>query len=194
MSEFTVFPYTFDNLSRIGNDSCSLDQRNIQNNSASNYVVENYYPYCPMTNAIDFATKQPNINYTGSHQVGINGCNITENSELRYTKVSKPACKINLQERPYLTVPYLGRGKVDPVLERQIRAGDKELNKKSLNPSTEYNLSEKHNYPLIDELRNNINDPSNYIEESADNNWIRGGMSSREYTKNLNNNNNSSNN
>jgi len=191
MSEFSVFPYTFDNLSRIGNDSCSLDQRNIQNYAASNYQVENFSPFCPMTNAIDFATKQPNINYTGSHQVGINGCNITENSELRYTKVTKPACKISLQERPYLTVPYLGRGKVDPVLERQIRIGDKELNKKSLNPTTEANLSEKQNYPLIDDLRNTVTNPNNLIEESASSNWVRGGMSSRDFSKNLNNNNNS---
>ena len=191
MSELSVFPYTFDNLSRIGNDSCSLDQRNIQNYAASNYQVENFSPFCPMTNAIDFATKQPNVNYTGSHQVGINGCNITENSELRYTKVTKPACKISLQERPYLTVPYLGRGKVDPVLERQIRIGDKELNKKSLNPTTEANLSEKQNYPLIDDLRNTVTNPNNLIEESASSNWVRGGMSSRDFSKNLNNNNNS---
>jgi len=193
MSEFSVFPYTFDNLSRIGNDSCSLDQRNIQNYAASNYQVENFTPFCPMTNAIDFATKQPNVNYTGSHQVGINGCNITENSELRYTKVTKPACKISLQERPYLTVPYLGRGKVDPVLERQIRIGDKELNKKSLNPTTEANLSEKQNYPLIDDLRNTVTNPNNLIEESASSNWVRGGMSSRDFSKNLNNNSNSQN-
>ncbi len=190
MSEFSVFPYTFDNLSRIGSDKCSLDQRNIQNHNASNYQVENFYPFCPMSNAIDFATKQPNVNYTGSSQVGINGCNITENSELRNTKVSKPACKINLQERPYMTVPYLGRGKVDPVLERQIRIGDKELNKKSLNPSSELNLSDKLNYPLIDELRDTVTNPRNCIEESANSNWIRGGMSSREFSKNLNNNNN----
>ena len=193
MSEFSVFPYTFDNLSRIGNDSCSLDQRNIQNYAASNYQVENFSPFCPMTNAIDFATKQPNVNYTGSHQVGINGCNISENSELRYTKVTKPACKISLQERPYLTVPYLGRGKVDPVLERQIRIGDKELNKKSLNPTTEANLSEKQNYPLIDDLRNTVTNPNNLIEESASSNWVRGGMSSRDFSKNLNNNSNSQN-
>lgn len=193
MSEFSVFPYTFDNLSRIGNDSCSLDQRNIQNYAASNYQVENFSPFCPMTNAIDFATKQPNVNYTGSHQVGINGCNISENSELRYTKVTKPACKISLQERPYLTVPYLGRGKVDPVLERQIRIGDKELNKKSLNPTTEANLSEKQNYPLIDDLRNTVTNPNNLIEESASSNWVRGGMCSRNFSKNLNNNSNSQN-
>tara|TARA_Y100000591_G_scaffold303527_1_gene299481 strand:- start:39 stop:611 length:573 start_codon:yes stop_codon:yes gene_type:complete len=190
MSEFNVFPYTFDNLSRIGNDTCSLDQRNIQNFHSSNYQVENYAPFCPMTNAIDFATKQPNINYKGSYQVGINGCNIDENSELKYTKVTKPACKISLQERPYLTVPYLGRGKVDPVLERQIRIGDRELNKKSLNPTSEINLSDKQNYPLISDLKQTLSDPKHYIEEAASSNWVRGGMSSREFCKKLNNNSN----
>ena len=184
MSEFSVFPYTFDNLTRIGNDKCSLDQRNVQNFHASNYTVENYYPFCPMSKAIDFATNQPSVFYKGSNQVGINGCNIDENSQLKYTKVTKPACKISLLQRPYLTIPYLGRGKVDPVLERQIKAGDCELNKKSLNPSSEINLSEKYNYPLIDSVKDTISNPNNLIEESAQSGWVRGGLSSREYSKN----------
>ena len=33
-----------------------------------------------MSNPINFATSQPNINYTGSHEVGIGGCNIDTNS------------------------------------------------------------------------------------------------------------------
>ena len=192
MSDFNPSIYTFDNLSRIGNDQCSLTQKNIQNVQAINYQTENYYPFCPMTKAINFATNQPSIFYKGTHEVGFNGCNIDDNSNLKYPKISKPACKINLIERPYLTVPYLGRGKVDPVLERQIRIGDKELNKKSLNPTSELNLSDKLNYPLIDGLRNTITDPKNCIEESASSNWIRGGMSSRDFSKNLNNNNNGS--
>jgi hypothetical protein len=183
MSEFSVFPYTFDNLTRIGNDNCSLDQRNIQNFHASNYMVENYYPFCPMTKAIEFATNQPNVNYTGSHQMGINGCNVEQNSELRYTKISKPACKISLLQRPYLTVPYIGRGTVDPILEKQLRLGDNELNKKTLNPSSEQNLSERQNYPLIDSIKSTVTNPANLIEDSAQDGWVRGGLSSREYSK-----------
>ena len=36
-----------------------------------------------MSNPINFATSQPFINYTGSHEVGIGGCNIDTNSNLK---------------------------------------------------------------------------------------------------------------
>ncbi len=183
MFDTTVNSYTFDNLTGLRNDECSMDQRNVQNVQASNYMTENYYPFCPMTNAIDFATKQANVFYNGSHQVGINGCNIDTNSELKYTKIAKPACKITLQERPFLTVPYLGRGEVDPVLERQIKAGDNQLNKKTVNPSMEVNFSEKRNYPLIDNIKNSVTNPNNLIESVADPNWVRGGLPSRDFCK-----------
>ena len=187
MSEFNSSIYTFDNLSRIGNDKCSLTQKNIQNVQAVNYQTENYYPFCPMTKAIDFATNQPSVFYKGTHEVGFNGCNIDDNSKLKYPNISKPACKINLLERPYLTVPYLGRGKVDPTLERQIKIGDHQINKKSDNPSTEVNFSEKINYPLQNEIKKTIGNPNNCIEQNISNNWIRGGMPSREYSKNQSN-------
>ena len=133
----------FNNLSRIGDDNCTMDQRNVQNISSSTYQTDNYYPFCPMTEAITFATNQPNVFYKGGHQIGFNGCNIDDNSTLKYSKLSKPPCKLSLEERPYLTVPYLGRGKVDPTIERNIKLGDHELNKKSLNPTSEINISEK---------------------------------------------------
>ena len=38
-----VSGYTFENMSRIGNDSCYLDQESIQNNSACNYLLQNYF-------------------------------------------------------------------------------------------------------------------------------------------------------
>lgn len=177
----------FYNLSRIGNDNCNLDQRNIQNINSSTYQTENYYPFCPMTKAIDFATNQPNVFYKGTHQVGFNGCNIDDNSKLKYSNMTKPACKINLIERPYLTIPYLGRGNVDPVLERQIKTGDRELNKKSLNPSSEVNLSEKKNYPIQTNIQNTLCNSNNFIEENIKPGWVRGGMSSRELAKNQNN-------
>ncbi len=184
MSKFTQTPYTFDNLSRIGNDNCSVTQRNIQNIQSVNYQTENYYPFCPMTKAIDFATTQPSIFYKGTHEVGFNGCNIDDNSNLKYPKITKPACKINLIERPYLTVPYLGKGKVDPDLERKIKIGDHEINKKTANPSSEINFSEKMNYPLNDSIKKTFGNPTNCLEENISNSWIRGGLPSREVYKN----------
>ena len=35
--------FTFDNMSRIGNDNCDMSQRNIQNGNYSNYMLLLYY-------------------------------------------------------------------------------------------------------------------------------------------------------
>ena len=91
-----VSDYTFYNNTRIGDDSCDLSQRNIQNAGAANYLLTNFRPACPMGDAVSFATSQPNVNFTGSHQVGIGGCNIDDNSKLHIADLSKDKCRISL--------------------------------------------------------------------------------------------------
>lgn len=179
----TVYDYTFNQQTRIGDDSCELSQENIQDNAAAQYMLENYRTQCPMTNAIKFATNQPAINYTGSHQVGINGCNIDTNSELLYDPLTKPACKISLFERPFATVPYLGRGKSNVVLESQLQQGELFQNRKSINPSTEVCYDVYSQTPLIPSLDATITNPVNLIEPVAAEGWIRGGVPSRELTR-----------
>ncbi len=39
----SVSGFTFDNMSRIGNDSCNLDQNTIQNMNASNYYYRIFF-------------------------------------------------------------------------------------------------------------------------------------------------------
>jgi len=179
----SVYDYTFHNTTRIGDDKCELSQNNIQNSHAANYRLNNFRPACPMTKAIDFATSQLNVNYSGSHQVGINGCNIDENSELSLTDLTKPKCRISLFERPFATVPYLGRGKSNPVLESQIQQGDLANNRKSINPTTEASFISYTNVPMIPSLQATITNPANLVEGVAAEGWIRGGLPSRELTR-----------
>ena len=43
----SVHSYTFDNMSRIGDDECNLSQRNVQNADFGSYSVQNYFvKYC----------------------------------------------------------------------------------------------------------------------------------------------------
>lgn len=179
----TVHDFTFNNLARIGEDECDISQRNIQNTKQATYMLDNFRPACPMKKAIEFATSQPNVNYNGSHQVGINGCNIDENSELSITKITKPKCRISLFHRPFATVPFLGRGESNPVLESQIQQGDLANNRKSANPSSEVCYMGYQNTPMIPSLKATISNPSNLVEGVAASGWIRGGLPSRELTR-----------
>jgi len=176
----SVYDYTFYQTTRLGDDQTDQSQRTVQNSSFSTYMLENYRPACPTTTALDFATSQINVNFNGSQTVGIGGCNVDTNTELTYGTMTHPKCKLSLMQRPFVTVPYLGRGKSDPVLEAQIQQGDYANNRKSINPSSEVSYLQYSNTPLIPSLQATINNPANLIEGVAAEGWIRGGLSSRE--------------
>ena len=177
MSGATVKDYVFDNMSRIGNDACGLSQQNIQFLNAGNYMLQNYFiGDCNMSDPIHFATSQPGIFYEGSNQVGIGGCNIDINSNLlNGSIITHPRSKISLNQRPFITVPYLGRGECNPMLESRLIQGDVNVNKKSVNVLSEQNCSTSYNYPMLSSVAANMVPP--------DVNGIRGGMPSREFAR-----------
>lgn len=176
--------YTFNKMTNINDDSCALTQTNIENSQAETYMLNNFFPACPMTKAIDFATQQPFVFYNGSHQVGISGCNISQNSDLLHTPISRPPCRISLIQRPFATVPFLGKGRHNVNLESILREGELiQNNHKSVNPSSEVSYINYKNYPLIPEVQNTLANGSNQIESDKYAGWIRGGLPSREYAR-----------
>ena len=113
--------FVFDQTTRIGTDACDQSQQSLQNKGNINYMMATYRPMCPSNDIVSFATRQPNINFSGSNRVGIHGCNIDTDSDLMIRDMSNSKCRISLLERPYLTVPYLGKGKGNPTLESQLQ-------------------------------------------------------------------------
>ena len=179
----SVFDYKFEQPSRMGFDRTDLSQRTLQNSEYATYLLDNFRPSCPIGNAVDFATSQPNVNFKGGYQVSAGGSNIDESSQLLISNISKPKCRISLIERPYGTIPYLGRGKCDPILESQMQQGDFANNKKSINPSSEVCYLQYSQTPLIPTLQSTISNPANLIESNAAQGWIRGGLPSRELAR-----------
>ena len=180
-----VSDFTFNNLSRIGNDECCLDQNSIQNSSACNYTLQNYFAKdCSMNSARALATAQPGINYNGSMGSDMCGSNINESSQLLIGGIqTHPKTRIDLFGRPFATVPYLGRGSVDPILESQIQQGESLTNKRTVTRLAETNYMSYHTTPLIPEVKQNIQNSNLMIESDASEGWIRGGVPSRELTR-----------
>ena len=180
--------FTFDNLSRIGNDNIDLSQRNVQNLHSANYNLLNFFASdCTMARPIDFATSQPNVFYNGSHQVGIGGCNIDTNSKLTIgSENTYNKDKLSLNERPFKTVPYLGKGKVNPVLESQLMQGDNFTNRRSVNMLSEQSYMGLSNTPLLPCLEATLNNSANFVEGAAVEGWIRGGVPVRQLVRDVN--------
>ena len=180
-----VTNYTFDNMSRIGNDVCNQDQNAIQNINASNYLLQNYFAKdCSMRQPIDLATTQPGINYNGPSSVGSGGCVVDASSKLLIGSIqTHPRCRIDLFQRPFATVPFLGRGSVDPILEAQIQQGDTNTNKRSVNNLSEKSYSKYQSSILLPNIQSRLTNPAYCVEGVASEGWIRGGVPSRELTR-----------
>ena len=178
----SVYNYTFDSLTRLGDDVCYNTERTKQNSAYGSYNVTNYFANnCGLQKPIEFATQQPNVFVNGGFgNSGAGGCNIDSDSNLKIGSVqTNPKAKISLFTRPFASVPYLGRGPSRPVEESRIQQGDFVTNKKSCTTVTETEFENQY-VPMIPSLKATINNPANLVEGVAAEGWIRGGLPSRE--------------
>jgi hypothetical protein len=111
---------------------------------------------------------------------GLSG-SVIDAESLLTLKVSqeRPLEKVQLMERPFLTVPYLGRGSCDPALESQLQQGEMVSDKKSVSTVTESSFSKYALYPTDDNMEERVKNPSYTVEEAALDGWVRGGMMTR---------------
>lgn len=168
--------YVFDNMARIGADVTDNTQQNIGNTRYANYMLSNYHSSIVSGSHIQFATQQPNIMFGDIiHGKGIHGSVVDVESALHLKKENeRPLEKLQLFERPFLTVPYLGRGSCNPDLESQLLQGEMSSDKKSVSTMSEKSLS---SYVIYN--GNDNSDKYSKVEEDALNGWTRGGLGSR---------------
>jgi len=181
-----VSNYTFHNLSRIGNDSCGISGRDAQNNEFGTYTTTNYFAnWCGMKKPIELATSQPDVNFKGGFGTcGAGGCNINTDSKLKMGSIqTHPKCRISLYQRPFATVPYLGRGPPRPVIESHVQQGGYIAEPKSCKTITEKSFQQYTQTPLVPTLAATVQNPANLVEGVAAEGWIRGGLPSREITR-----------
>lgn len=176
------FTYLFDNLGRIGADATDNTERTVSNTKFANYMLSNYSSENVSTSHVDFALQQPAIQFNGlTHGTGLSANVIDVDSRLLINADNeRPLEKLQLMERPFLTVPYLGRGSCDPSLESQLQQGEIMNEKKSVSTLSENSFLGYTLYASDPEMVERVRNPSNTVEEAALNGWVRGGEASRE--------------
>ena len=85
--------------------------------------------------------------------------------------------KVQLMERPFRTVPYLGKGSCDTSLESQLQQGEIVNDRKSVSTIMEKSFSKYSLYPNINNSETNNTD---IVNDYVLNGWVRGGMATRE--------------
>jgi hypothetical protein len=178
--------YIFNNSSSIGNDMCGITAREEQNTHMGSYTTTNFFlADCGMKKPIEFATRQPGIFYnSGPGVTGVAGCNVESDSNLKIGTIqTHPKCRISLFQRPFATVPYLGRGPPKPMVESRMLQGVTTQDLKSCKTVSEKTFIGHTLTPLIPSIAATVQNPANLVESVAHKGWIRGGLPSRDLSR-----------
>ena len=178
----SLSPYTFNNTARIGADSTDQSQRNGANTHYANYMLTDHFSSTLSDHHVQFAMQQPTMNFNGlANGNGIHNAAVDKESMLKLKPTEdRPLEKLQLFSRPFVTVPYLGRGSCDPALESQLQQGEPVTEKKSVSTIMEKSFGAYSLYPTDSKMENQVKDASHTVEEAAMEGWVRGGMSTRE--------------
>lgn len=184
----TISSYLFNNTDRIHADLPDQSQRTLYNTRFANYTLSSFFNDKISDSHVNFATSQPTMTYTGmARGAGLGGSIIDADSYLMYkTENERPLEKLQLMERPFLTVPYLGRGSTDPTLESQLLQGEKVSDKKSVSTIMDKSFSKYSLYPTDSQMEERVKNPSHNVEEAALSGWVRGGMATRDMSADAN--------
>jgi hypothetical protein len=174
--------YIFNSGARLGSDTCCTDQSTIQNLQACNYTLQNFrLADGNMTQARALAVGQPGLNYSGGYGLAADASNVDNSSEMYIgtTQTRPGTSSIDLLHRPFATVPFLGRGAVDPVVESQIMQGESITSRRTTTKLGEHMHADHGIAPLVPEMAPNTQNPHRMIESLAYAGWVRGGASTR---------------
>ena len=157
-------------------DKCFIDIDTRQSIGPGNYGVTNLFQCdCLIPDVVKSATDNVCVPFTNGYDVA--PCVVDDSSKLRIGLQKRfPKCNQQLFERPYLTVPYMGKGELKVDQDSELKFSEDTKIKKSSNVLSGVTIP---NYftNLLPYLEYNIQNPIHLIEEEQG--WIRSGAPSR---------------
>jgi len=169
-------------LTNVRDDLCAIKQYTQQSVGPGKYATTYLVPDAKTVNplAVESLIIYPREGY------GFNNNNIEADSVLRNQPgfLSK-RCATRQQARPFLSVPYMGGGRGNAEVETLLQHAEYSRMGTACDTVTETFFSQQFT-PLVPSLKASIQNPKNLIPELAANGWIRGGLPSRDYLRDVN--------
>lgn len=169
-------------LTHPRDDACGIDQYFKQSVGPGRYVTTNLVPSATNVNplAVQEYMLYPREGF------GMNNAFIDSDSVLRnQAEFKNNKCLIRNQARPFLSVPYMGGGRGNADVETLLLHSEQVRQGKECGTVTETQFEGVYT-PMIPNLKENIQNPNNLITEDASPGWIRGGLPSRAYIRDVN--------
>lgn len=169
-------------LTHARDDLCGIDQYYTQSVGPGDYMITNLVPDAKKVNplSVEQLLIYPRDGY------GLNNKAIDADSILRnQPEFKNNRCIIRSQARPFLSVPYMGTGRGNPDVESLLLHSEQVRQGKECGTVTEETFEGQY-VPMIPSVKDNIQNPKNLVPEVAANGWIRGGIPSRSYIRDVN--------
>ena len=169
------------------NDVATITLDTQQSIGVGAYQLDNMYGgECELKNAREIQVSQPAINFNGGKGwMGERGCLIDNDSNLRLSETTNMRF---INQLPSLhNAGFYGKGehKVDDesiIQSANITSVDRPCNVLS-GVSIKNILPEE--FPMIDRLKSEVQDPKHLIPEDSMQSWVRGGLPSRQISRNV---------
>jgi len=172
-------------FTRIRDDPCDQAVQNKESAAPGSYQVTNLIP--ADSDAANIAYQQPVLQAVAGY--GWSAAHINADSQLRLHAVqtNSPHCPIRsrTQARPFVTVPYMGRGKGEAFLESRLQQSAFIRQSKDCGSISGEFYSNQFT-PLLPNVAENIQNPVHLIPEVASVGWVRAGIPSRQFMRDQN--------
>jgi hypothetical protein len=169
-------------LTHTRDDACGIASYYSQSVGVGKYYTTNLVPDAKKVNPLSI----DNLMIYPQEGFGANNAQIDAESVLKnQPEYKNNRCLIRNQARPFLTVPYMGTGRGNSDVESMLIHAEQVRQGKECGTIAEQGFDGAFE-PLIKQVRENIQNPTNLVTESAAKGWIRGGIPSRQYLRDVN--------
>jgi hypothetical protein len=176
--EFQINEFT-----RTYDDKCEVAQNIRDSSGPGKYMVTNLVPKQTAAARVEYV----NPTLLGREGFGYNNQQIDSDSRLRVDveQAGRQRCPLHVQSRPFATVPYMGNGRGNPDVESSLIYPEWARIERPCGTVTETFFDGQFT-PLVPHLAAHIQNPSNLIPEVAAAGWVRAGIPSRQFVRDLN--------
>ncbi len=169
-------------MTRTKDDLCGIESYYAQSTNAGRYYTTNLVPSARDVNPLAVQ----NLLIYPREGFGVNNAQIDSESVLKnQAEFKNNRCLIRNQARPFLTVPFMGSGRGNSDIESFLLHSEQVRQGKECGTVTEQAFDNVFT-PMVPSLQQNIQNPHNLIPEVAAAGWIRGGIPSRQYVRDMN--------
>ena len=177
-NEFIINEFT-----RTNYDPCEIIQNSKDSSGPGSYQTYNLVPAQASASKIEYV----NPTLLGREGFGLNNIEIDADSKLRNetTQAGRQRCPLHVQSRPFATVPFMGNGRGNPDVESSLIYSEFARIEKPCGTVSETFFTNQFT-PLVPHLAEHIQNPKNLVPEVAASGWVRGGIPSRQFIRDLN--------